>query len=490
MRKDVWVLSDFQEGTALAGLQSIQWPKQLRVHPLLLDPPTVEPARRVSLHWMPPDPHTVSSDAPWKFQIHAAPDFPGEKTGVVLQSQPAVEWTAPVTPGKVRTTAAPVSGGSSGLARLAGGEDFAGSVWVARPPEKRALIALQGGGDPLDRAGARYFMERGFAALGASRVELVSSDVLPVERDADVAMWVSLGGADAPWTARMRAGVERGALAFLVLSERADCAPVQAVTGESCNATEASGDGFVTLGQVDRDHPALAAFRSPAFSDFTGIRFWRHRRMELPAKTGTEGAKVVARFEGGAPAAVEYSVGKGHVLVWASGWRPADAQWVLSSRAVPFLSSCLDWALGGRQPFLVTTPGEVVVLPEETRGLRSPQGESVEVREGRAVLEIPGVYTMEPAGGIIVVNVSREESSLAPFPVDKLVALGVPVSGGKLDAAAGTPETGAGAQGQLLAQELEARQSVWRWVLMAVIVLLGIETVWAGRLSKKRTAIV
>jgi hypothetical protein len=114
----------------------------------------------------------------------------------------------------------------------------------------------------------------------------------------------------------------------------------------------------------------------------------------------------------------------------------------------------------------------------------------MEAREGRIVLEVPGVYSVEPGGGVIVVNLAREECALAPLAPEKLAALGVPwaeevkgegQSGEK--AAQESPAT-------LLAQELEARQGVWRWVLVGVIILLGIETFWAGRLSKNRRALV
>lgn len=486
-RKEVWVVSDFQEGSSLAGLRGIQWPKKMRVHAAPVEAPPVDPAQRIALHWMPPDPHTASSDAPWKFQVQADPEFRGENVGLVAQTTPPLTWSAPVTPGKVRTTTAPLSAGSYALVRLADGDAFGRSVWVARPPEKRAVVAVFGGGDPKDRAGARYFFERGLLALGSSRVELVAGESWPVERDVEISLWVSLGGGDASGHPRIRAAVERGALALLVMVDRADGDAMAAFAGEPWKTMEAVVDGFTALGSVDRQHPAFAAFRTTAFSDFSGIRFWRHRRLELPAETK---AQVVARFEGGIPAAVDVPLGKGHALVWTSGWRPADAQWVLSSRAVPFLSSCLDWALGGRQPFVVSVPGDTVVLPEGVQGARSMQGEWLEAREGRVVLENPGVYVLEPGGGVVVVNVAREENNTVPLAAGKLAALGVPlIEGGSSGVSAANASAGADASVALLAQDLEARQSVWRWVLIGVIFLLGIETFWSGRLSKNRRAL-
>ena len=102
-------------------------------------------------------------------------------------------------------------------------------------------------------------------------------------------------------------------------------------------------------------------------------------------------------------------MGAGRLIVWASGWHSRDGQWVLSSRCVPFLSGCLDYAGGGRRPFIVGVPGESIALPGETRSLRRGDGLSVLVQEARAVCEEPGVYGMEPQGGVVVINVARDE---------------------------------------------------------------------------------
>jgi hypothetical protein len=481
--KEVWVVSDFQEGSSLTGLRGISWPKNMRVHPVLVEMPQTDPSQRLSLHWLPPDPHTGAADAPWKFQIQADAEFSGDKVGLHVEASPAIDWTAPVSAGKVRTTSAPVVGGSAALVRLPGIDTFGRSVWVARPPEKRALVAVHGGGDATDRAGARYFLERGLTALGASRVESVSMETIPVEKDGEVSLWVNLGGALPGWAARARPALERGAVALCILADREDAAALESLTGESLKASEASVDGFALLGALERRHPVFAAFRTPSFSDFSAIRFWRYRRLELAEGSRAE---VLARFEGGAPAVLEYGLGKGRVLVWASGWRPADGQWVLSSRAVPFLSGCLDWAMGGRQPFVVTVPGESVVLPEGTSGVRNSGGDWIDARDGRVILEVPGVYVMEPGGGVVVVNMAREESVVAPLPLERLSALGVPVATESIGLSKGESKAPWDASAALLAQELEARQGLWRWVLIGVMVLLGIETVWAGRLSQKR----
>jgi len=149
---------------------------------------------------------------------------------------------------------------------------------------------------------------------------------------------------------------------------------------------------------------------------------------------------------------------------------------------VPFLAGCLDVATGGRAPFVVATPGESFVLPEGSTGLKGLDGTLFGKTAGRASLEVPGVYAMEPQGGIVVINVASDESRLVPLPVEKFESLGVPLL--KPSAAevqmpdASTPQAAV-----LGAGEIEARQGGWRWLLGGVLVLLTIETWWAARLS-------
>lgn len=181
---------------------------------------------------------------------------------------------------------------------------------------------------------------------------------------------------------------------------------------------------------------------------------------------------------------IECRRGKGSVLIWTSDWNPQDAQWALSSRCVPFLAGCLEMTAGGRAPLLAAAPGEPLLLPEGTTGLRAADGTLFPRGEGRTVLDVPGVYAIEPGGGIVVVNVSGVESRLAPLPAEKFESLGVPVH---KDAALGgvVPLQAARNSLVLVAAEIEARQGGWRWLLAAVLVLLGVETWWAARLPSR-----
>jgi hypothetical protein len=240
-------------------------------------------------------------------------------------------------------------------------------------------------------------------------------------------------------------------------------------------------DGFAILGEIQRTHPLFTPFRSPPFSDFTGVRFWKYRHVTLPQSLKTN---VLARFEGGDPALIECALGKGKLLISTSVWKPEDSQWVLSSRYIPFLASCLEWSGSTRGTFLNASPGETVSLPPGTNGLRTHEGAAIPVVTSVFQAEAPGVYTIEPSGGVLVVNIARSETQFAPMDASRLQKLGVPLL--KANSSATNPAVPHGETTAPLVQELESRQGLWRYLLAVMVLVLLAETLWAGHLSSSK----
>lgn len=476
---EVVVVSDFQEGTSLAGLQGVPWPEHfgVRLMPVVLPPSSA--AKHVALHWVAPDSENGSAEAPFKLQVLAAPDFKGDSVQLQSEGPQPAQWLAAASAGRSRTCTVPGRPTAPAFIRVAGTGDFLSGVWVAPFVQARTSVALGGGGAAHDRTGSRYFVEQSLKALGEGRVETLAAETLSSEQIQRVSLWIASGNQDAALTAKMRASVESGAAALVFLNGEADVALLSALVGEGTSVREAPVEAFAVLGEIDRAHSLFSSFVSPQFSDFTGIRFWKYRRVSVPPNLAS---KVLARFEGGDPAVLEFTLGKGRVLVWSSGWRPSESQWVLSSRCVPFMSACLEWAGGGRRPFFVCTPGESVLLPEGSTSLRAVDGVETPIGSTRFSADAPGVYSIEPGGGVLVVNVAREETLLAPMDLAKLEALGVPgVNGGALFKEAFSE---AGSPLALVPNELESRQGGWRLLLAAVLLLLVAETFWAARLSQ------
>jgi hypothetical protein len=133
-------------------------------------------------------------------------------------------------------------------------------------------------------------------------------------------------------------------------------------------------------------------------------------------------------------------------------------------------------------------------LPAQTKGLERSDGVRIDVRDTSVCLEEPGVYFMEPSGGVVVINVAREERRFDGIPMEHFEALGLPVlkveSGGAEKQSAALRSTEEVSNEVMAARDVESRQSWWRFVLGAVIVVLGIETLWSANVAAGRIRVV
>jgi hypothetical protein len=492
VQTEVTIVSDFQEGTSLAGVQGIVWPQDFTIRLVRVGSAISDNrSNAVGMHWLAPDGIEGNSEAPFRVQLSAADGFRGDRVKMRMESATTAEWFASVHAGRLSTVSVPFPLVDHAYIRAGEIDDFSVGVWVARIPQAQVRVALCGAGRGANGMGSRYFIERALAALGSGRASLHQDSSLAADDDPAVNLWLLAGSADAKWTDRMRSALENGATGVAVIEAADDAKSLSALAGESVGVAEAALDGYAVLGSVDRAHPVFSAFSTPQFADFSGLRFWKYRKISLNQDSK---AAVLARFDGGDPAVLEFPVGKGRLIVWASGWHSQDGQWVLSTRCVPFLSGCLEYSGGGRRPLLLGTPGESLELPVETRVLKRSDGLRIDVSDASACLEEPGVYFIEPSGGMVVVNVAREERLFDSIPVERLEALGLPVA--KVDADGfDTQPTGLrSAQGlsndAMAAREVESRQSWWRILLGAVIAALGIETFWSANLSSGRSRVV
>jgi hypothetical protein len=303
-------------------------------------------------------------------------------------------------------------------------EDFDNTVYVVPTEPSRVNVLCLG---RATEKGPLYFLQRAFQPTRRQVVQLVT------ETTNDVSLIVVTD----PVPARRQLIVE-GRTALLMLST-ADTLAGWLETAPP--AVEEVGGGYAMLTDIDFRHPIFAPFADPRYSDFTKIHFWKHRRLQLP------GARVLARFDDGDPALLEMPVGKGRLLVLTSGWHPADSQLALSSKFVPLLYSILDYSGAPAAP-----PSQIFV-------------------GDRPGADQPGIQP-----GRFAVNLDPLESKTAPLPVEELERLGVP-----LKTSAATPRD---QRRQLLNAELENQQQLWRWLIVAALVVLIAETLMAAWLTR------
>ena len=265
---------------------------------------------------------------------------------------------------------------------------------------------------------------------------------------------------------------------------------------------EAAPNRYAMLGRLEFDHPLLKPFSDPRFADFTRIHFWKYRRIDL-ADCPT--ARVLARFDNSDPAWLEIPVGRGTLLVWTSGWQPADSDLALSSKFVPLLYGSLEY--GGT---LMEHPSQYFVGDAVPIGNQIPSG-ATNIRicrpDGSAALlgkdqqtftqtDLPGVYSIadstsdtNPQSAIrnpqfFAVNLPAAESRTDPMPVEDLEKLGIALK----PAGAVASEVAQQTARHNSFTEMESQQKLWRWVLVVTLIVLLMETWLGGWLTRSSPA--
>jgi hypothetical protein len=235
---------------------------------------------------------------------------------------------------------------------------------------------------------------------------------------------------------------------------------------------------YALLEEIDFDHPSLREFRDPRWRDFTKVHFWKYRKLESSAIP--DHARIIARFDTGDPAWIDFPVGRGSLLVMMSGWHPRDSQLSLSSKFVPLLFSIYSdhgpQVSGARQIFV----GEPLPLEEDETKLTLPSGTSESISADQPWRpEEPGIYRVSNGERerSFAVNLRPSESELTPLGTESLAALGVPVD----RRAAADATTSGESKRNLRSTEAEAKQNLWRWAVVILLTMLVAEAWLATR---------
>ena len=273
----------------------------------------------------------------------------------------------------------------------------------------------------------------------------------------DVILVTGTDGLSRPARARIAAFVESGGGLFLAVGPGVDPRLIRDVLGEGVDlAVEVSvaapgNEATSRLAVVDPRHPVFRPF-GELLATLGQVRFMRTARVALPERRdGPAGEdrppRVLARFDQGGPALIEYGPGAGRALVFASDLEAAWNDFPRRSGFVPFLQEAVRYLAGPREP-----PRDV--LPAD-----APAG----------VPRVPGVTTVPASGLRVAVNVDPAESEPRPLAPDAFLArLG--------DSPAGPSVAEPAADGAAR----EAAQSLWWYVVLAMAaVLLG--EAWLGR---------
>lgn len=369
-------------------------------------------------------------------------------------------------------------------------DEFDNTVFIAPPAVSRKTVLYWGEESADDIHQPLFFLRRALSRSGPSEVELMAHKPSQEISNAEIesaALLVVTDGLPEALASRLRSRVENGASLLLAPKSVEELNRLSTLFGGlKRQAENALPDRFALLSEIDFRHPLFAPFSDPGFRDFSKIHFWKYRRLNL---SGMDGLRVAARFDNGDPAVVEVPLLKGRIILFLSGWAPSDSQLALSSKFVPLMEGILAPEQALLPPETRLVVGDPIPLPSSSkdRQLERPGGQIVNILPGVGQYtdtREPGIYRLVEGASSRswAVNVDPVESRTAPLPLETWIRLSVPL-------AAATNGPVSPGQPYRAGAEVEAVQKLWRWFVLATLLILGIESVVAGLRNRNPVAL-
>jgi hypothetical protein len=319
-------------------------------------------------------------------------------------------------------------------------------------------------------------------------VEVVRPEALnPAMLDShEVVVLLDVAHLDSAQITAVRSIIEKGGGLMIAPADQVDAHSFNRLFGDLSPARLErkhvhTGEDFVTVTEVNSQHPILRSFRDRERMDFGSAQF-RGYWFTRPA----EGSNRIMGFDNGAAAILEKRLGNGRVLLFTSS---LDTQWntlPLQACYLPLLHETLRYLALREEKKPAYTIGEPVPLrapPGSVCSITGPKDQESIVTAGPGSLflypdtQVPGIYTVR-AGNFndhFAVNVSSEESSLsisATAPMELASHLVHPDT---------KSQRLSEAQKATYHANIEGSQDLWWWLLLlALLVGLG-ETFLANR---------
>lgn len=478
LKKRVLLVTDLQEGTHLDALRSIAWPSGLQLQVQRIDPAAVDNFS-VALAASEDD---RSADATVRVRLSNTRESSLRDFKLAWQNGPQTDSiAAQIPPGASRILTAPPNSTRATLLTLTGdAHDFDNRVFIA-PPQPRA-VRIHFLGDDATRQQASsplYYLARALQPTATLAPQLAASPAWPAT--APDILFSSGATPPAQIQDRFRDFLQQGGFVVHVVQSASDAAFLQKITGIASLAVsaDAGDDDYRMLADVKTGHTLLKPFADPKLRDFTKLRFWKHRVIRGLEPAGA--LETLATFDNGHPAIVSARVGKGTLILLASGWHPADSQLALSTKFVPLLYGWLAAAGFSHDPAATLFVGDSLPLDAaQSHSVIDPSGASQDLKPGESfIARQVGLHQVQTGAlrQIIAVNLPPDEGRVLPMEPQKLADYGI-----KLAYATETDApTSAAEQQRLSAVETEQRQHGWWWILVALLAVLLLETALAGR---------
>ena len=477
LKKRIHLISDLQEGARLDALRTIAWPAELSLEVHRLEPATND---NFSIALAARDDES-SADALVRVRVSNTRDSALRDFTLAWQGAPAAGGiSSQMPPGASRILVAPPNETQATTLVLSGDRhDFDNRLFIAPPQPRAVRIHFLGEDSTRDEAAAPlYYLARALLPTATLAPALTASPALPA-KNPDLLV---ISGQVPPSAThvRLRDFVSGGGFLVQVVTSSADAALLQTLTGiPGITVKDGGGDGdYRMLAEVKTEHPLLRPFADPKLRDFTKLRFWKQREIEVKDAGGK--LETLAKFDNGQPAILSARIGQGTLIVLASGWHPGDSQFALSTKFVPLLYGWLAAAGFSHDPAGVLVVGDALPLDAgAAQSVTEPDGKVHALKAGEAFTATQaGLHQVQ--GGThtrtVAVNLPPDEGRVLPMATQKLAEHGIKLASGDEKAGAG-----AAAEQRLTATDTEQRQQSWWYILLVLLAVLVLETWVAGR---------
>ena len=458
-RREIVLISDFQDGSKRERLNENPWSADVAVRCV---PVSAEKPGNLSLALAATPPRSnIDEDEVYRVRIANSADSDSAKVTLVWKGFPASAVETLVAPGTGRILSSPPRppGAERGTLAVVGDiHPFDNEVHVSPVQPRPLRILFLGAEKDAESAGSPLFYLRRALQPTPALTPIVSTSETLAGADLTKNEVVVVTGA---WTSETGDGLNTfasgGGLVLALPSAETQSDSFAALTGEAgWKLSEAEVKDYAMLANLDFDHPVLQSFARAQIRDFTKIRFWKHRKLEMAVSKTT---RVIASFDDKTPAIIEHRIGEGAVFAFLAGWRPEESQLALSSKFVPLLYSIFDHA-----GYSIRSAPTLYV--------------------GENAHEQPGFYEEERSGQkqLVAVNLDPAEGRTFAFdPAVDFAALGIPLLDGT-EKAEGPVLTGSEKIRAESAQK-EEKQKLWKWLILVALLVLITETWLAGRRS-------
>ncbi len=490
LKKHILLITDLQEGTHLDALRTIAWPADLRLQVHRLDPANPDNlslalAASESTTDTPVRPDASANTQASTIRTRLANTRDSHLRDFTLAWKDAPKSdsiTAQLQTGASRILTAPPNSTNATTLTLTGDtQDFDNHLFIAPPQPRTVRIHLLGDATTRDEAASPlYYLSRALQPTTTLAPALAADKKLPAQNP-DI-IFLSGATTNAETNTALRDFLTQGGFLVHVIASPTDATLIKALTGLN-DLTITDGDttdDYRMLGEVNTAHPLLKPFADPRLRDFTKLRFWHHRHITFKDDP-TKKLETLASFDNGHPAILTARIGKGTLILLASGWHPGDSQFALSTKFVPLLYGWLAAAGFSHDPAASLIVGDALPLDAtQAHTITDPDNKTHTLKPGQTfTTELIGLHTIATASRkqTVAVNLPPDEGRVLPLEPQKLADYGI-----KLAAAVDLDATTASAdQQRLSATETEQRQRSWWWILLTLLAVLLLETWFAGR---------